>query len=98
SNPYEEHVFVDPVAGFTGLIDFGDAYVSHPALDLRRWNHPADREALLAGYQEAGAVSDAWLAVWRALMIVADVTTMVQRSERAAEARRDLESLLADVE
>lgn len=98
SNPYEEHVFVDPARGaFSGLIDFGDAYVSHPALDVRRWNRPADRTALLAGYQEAGPVGDAWLAVWRALMIVADVNTMVQNPAHADEARQDLADLLAEI-
>ena len=98
SNPYEEHMFVDPDTGaFTGLIDFGDAYISHPALEIRRWNRPADRDAILAGYQEAGPVGDDWLAVWRALMVVADVDTMVRLPERAGEARRDLESLLAEL-
>ena len=98
SNPYEEHVFVDPARGvFAGVIDFGDAYVSHPALDLRRWNRPPDRDALLAGYEEAGAVGDAWMGVWRALMIVADVNTMVQAPQRADEARRDLAALLAEI-
>jgi phosphotransferase family enzyme len=29
------HVFTDEAGGFTGLIDVGDAYVAHPALDLR---------------------------------------------------------------
>jgi hygromycin-B 7''-O-kinase len=98
SNPYEEHMFVDPARGvFSGLIDFGDAYISHPALEIRRWNRPADRDAILAGYQEAGQVSDDWRAVWRALMIVADVDTMLRVPERAAEARRDLAALLADL-
>jgi len=98
SNPYEEHTFVDPVTGaFTGLIDFGDAYITHPAVEIRRWNRPADRDAILAGYQEAGRVSDDWLAVWRALMIVADVDTMVRAPERADSARQDLETLLADL-
>lgn len=98
SNPFEEHVFVDPERGaFSGLIDFGDAYISHPALDLRRWNRPDDREAILAGYQEAGAVSDQWLSVCRALMLVADVTTIVQAPERADEAQRDLDALLDEL-
>ncbi len=44
SNPGPEHVFVDPqTRQLTGLIDFGDAYFSHPALDLRRWPRPIDR-------------------------------------------------------
>lgn len=98
SNPFEEHTFVDPETGtFTGLIDFGDAYISHPALEIRRWNHPDDRDAILAGYQESGRVSDDWLAVWRALMIVADVDTMARVPERADAARQDLESLLSEL-
>lgn len=97
SNPYEEHVFVDPRGGgFTGLIDFGDAYISHPALDFRRWNRPDDRQALLAGYQETGSVSEAWLRVWGALMIVADVNTILQAPERRDDAQRDLAALLAE--
>ena len=98
SNPYEEHTFVDPGTGvFTGLIDFGDAVISHPALEIRRWNQPADRNAILTGYQESGRVSDDWLAVWRALMIVADVDTMVRAPERAESARQDLELLLSEL-
>ncbi len=98
SNPFEEHTFVDPELGvFTGLIDFGDAYVSHPALEIRRWNQPSDRDAILTGYQEEGRVSDDWLAVWRALMIVADVDTMLRVPERAEFARLDLAALLAEV-
>jgi len=97
SNPYEEHTFVDAESGgFTGLIDFGDAYISHPALEIRRWNQPADRDAILTGYQELEQVSDDWLAVWRALMIVADVDTMVRDPKRAASARQDLEALLSE--
>jgi hygromycin-B 7''-O-kinase len=98
SNPYEEHTFVDPERGvFSGLIDFGDAYISHPALEIRRWNRPADRDAILAGYQAEGRVSDNWLAVWRVLMIVADVDTMLRVPERAEEARSDLTALLAEL-
>ena len=96
SNPYEEHMFVLPESGvFSGLIDFGDAYSGHPAFDLRRWNQPADREALLAGYGAEQAVDDDFMATWRALMLVADVNTIVQEPRRAAGARRDLEQLLA---
>ncbi|MBV9898590.1 MAG: aminoglycoside phosphotransferase family protein [Chloroflexi bacterium] len=51
SNPGPEHVFLDPnTLGFTGIIDFGDAYLSHPALDFRRWAQPNDRAALMQGY------------------------------------------------
>ncbi len=98
SNPYLEHVFVDPErATYSGLIDFGDAYISHPALDMRRWNRPADREALLQGYTSEQPVSDAFLATWRAVMILGDVVTITYYPERAAEAEQDLLTLLAQV-
>jgi hygromycin-B 7''-O-kinase len=43
SNPGPTHVFTDSASMFTGLIDFGDAYASHPALDLHSWPDPKDR-------------------------------------------------------
>ncbi|HET9060353.1 MAG TPA: aminoglycoside phosphotransferase family protein [Acidimicrobiales bacterium] len=50
SNPGPEHTFVDPCSGaFTGLIDFGDAYRSHPAFDFRPWVG-GDAAAVLEGY------------------------------------------------
>lgn len=95
SNPYLEHVFVYPEDGqYSGLIDFGDAYLSHPALDMRRWNQIADREALLQGYTSERPASDAFLATWRAVMILGDVTAIAYYPERAAEAQRDLQLLL----
>jgi hygromycin-B 7''-O-kinase len=98
SNPYLEHVFVHPESGaYAGLIDFGDAYISHPAFDMRRWNHPTDREALLAGYTAEGPVNDAFLATWRAVMILGDAITIAYYPERAAEAEQDLLALLAEV-
>jgi len=98
SNPYFEHVFVRPQSGgYSGLIDFGDAYISHPAFDMRRWNRPADREALLQGYTSQRPVSDAFLETWRAVMILGDVVTIAYYPERAAEAEQDLLQLLAQV-
>src|SRR5262249_23215963 len=98
SNPYLEHVFVHPENdAYTGLIDFGDAYISHPAFDMRRWNRPADREALLQGYTSQQPVSDTFLATWRAIMILGDVVTIAYYPERAAEAEQDLLALLAQV-
>lgn len=98
SNPYLEHVFVDPETGtYAGLIDFGDAYISHPAFDLRRWNRPADREALLQGYTSEQPASDAFLATWRAVTILGDVVTIAYYPERMADAEQDLLALLAQV-
>ena len=101
SNPYREHVFVDPVTGrFVGLIDFGDAYISHPAFDLRRWHLPAERNALLAGYTADQPVSDAFRAVWRAVMILIDATALVHATldlAHAASVEEDLAALLAEL-
>jgi aminoglycoside phosphotransferase len=74
SNPAAEHTFADPLTeSYTGTIDFGDAYISHPALDLRRWRDPADRTALLEGYTAEHAVDDSFLAVWRVTQVLADM-------------------------
>jgi len=96
SNPYLEHTFVDPQAHtYLGTIDFGDAYLSHPAFDLRRWNRPAEREALLRGYTAEAPVSAAFMATWQAVMILGDVIVMAYYPERAAQAADDLQQLLA---
>jgi hygromycin-B 7''-O-kinase len=102
SNPYREHVFGQPATGvFTGVIDFGDAYVSHPAFDLRRWHRPAERAALLAGYTAAGPVSAAFLAVHRAVLILYQATLLVAYGAddpRTAGIADDLPQLLAELE
>ena len=65
SNPGPEHVFVDTEAGsLVGIIDFGDAYFSHPANDLRRWLSPDDRSALLSGYRENAPLDETFDAIW----------------------------------
>lgn len=76
SNPGPTHTFVDSGTGaLTGLIDFGDAYVGHPAHDLVRWPDAGDRDALLQGYAAAGSgwVDETFLVVWRVLSIAADL-------------------------
>jgi aminoglycoside phosphotransferase (APT) family kinase protein len=98
SNPGPEHTFVDPaMQTYTGTIDFGDAYISHPALDLRRWKDPADREALLAGYLSAGSVDEAFMAVWRVTQIwadmVASITAPAHREAAHAHLRQTLNTL-----
>lgn len=98
SNPYLEHVFVYPESGtYAGLIDFGDAYISHPAFEMRRWNRPTEREALLHGYTSEQPVTDAFLSTWRAVMILGDVVTIAYYPERAAEAEQDVLALLAQL-
>jgi aminoglycoside phosphotransferase (APT) family kinase protein len=98
SNPGPEHTFADPVAHtYTGSIDFGDAYISHPALDLRRWKDPADREALLAGYLAAGPVDETFTRVWRVTQVWADMaaiaTAPVYRDAAHAHLQRMLDSV-----
>jgi hygromycin-B 7''-O-kinase len=94
SNPGPEHVFVDPVTlRLTGVIDFGDAYLSHPALDLRRWGQPADREAVIAGYSAAGMpLSESFHANWRAISVAALMQDFATRPSRRSES---LDALLA---
>lgn len=95
SNPGPEHVFVDPDSHeFRGIIDFGDAYISHPALDFRRWTSPAEREAVLRGYGASSPLSDAFMATCRAVFIAGLLGTMVRTPARAADAMADLSSLL----
>jgi len=65
SNPGRTHTFVEATTGrFTGLIDFGDAYISHPAWDLWRWNLPEDRKAVLSGYTADRPVGPEWMETW----------------------------------
>ncbi len=85
SNPGPEHTFADVVTQiYTGTIDFGDAYISHPALDLRRWKDPADREALLEGYLAAGPVDATFMTVWRVTQVWANLVAIA-----TAPAHRD---------
>ena len=95
SNPYLEHVFVDAETGhFSGLIDFGDAFISHPACDLRRWTRPEDREALLEGYTADGPVSETFLATWRVLGIFTNAMVMAYYAEHAPERSAEAKALL----
>ncbi len=86
SNPGPEHVFVDPDTGrFTGLIDFADAYRSHPALDLRTWRDPGDAADLLAGYQSLLDLPGSFDEVRRTGLII----TELARAARGAQSRDD---------
>jgi aminoglycoside phosphotransferase (APT) family kinase protein len=96
SNPGPEHTFVDPQSGrFSGLIDFGDAYISHPAFDLRRWAGAAHREHLFAGYTAEGPVGPGFTAVWHAVQMLSAAATAAAGGADAAAAAEDLHRLLA---
>ena len=53
ANPSATHTFVKSNNRFSGLIDFGDAYISHPVFDIRRWAL-SDRKPLIKGYMSSG--------------------------------------------
>ena len=63
-NPATTHTFVgEETHKYTGLIDFGDAYIGHPIFDFWRWG-VEDREQLLKGYTAAAPVSDEFTAIF----------------------------------
>ncbi len=98
SNPGPEHTFVDPDTGkLTGIIDFGDAYFSHPVNDLRRYRSPADRAAVLAGYLEGGAVDDDFMATWRVACAQSDITAIALSPELQAAAAAELDQILSEI-
>jgi hypothetical protein len=93
SNPGPVHTFVRPdTLAFVGLIDFVDAYISHPALDWR-WPTHADRVALLHGYCDETPATDEFLDAWRAGLVLGDMLALATRPEarpQALERLRDL--------
>jgi hygromycin-B 7''-O-kinase len=90
SNPGPTHVFIDPGGRFTGLIDFGDAYRSHPALDLRAWPDPADRLLLREAYLDGARADAEFDTVWTVAMIYADLTAVARHPGLAGRAVDDL--------
>ena len=102
SNPGATHAFVDPDSGrFVGLIDFGDAYASHPALDLHRWPDPADRIHLRDAYLDGATPDATWHRMWTLAMIHTDLAVIAADSPHAKSlhdlAVEDLAIRLADV-
>ena len=63
SNPYKEHTFINDDKTYSGIIDFGDAYMSHPVNDMRRWNFN-ERRHLLSGYTSIGTIGDDFMPMW----------------------------------
>ena len=94
SNPGPVHTFVRPdTLDFVGLIDFGDAYISHPALDWR-WPTHADRVALLHGYCDETPATDEFMAAWRAALVLSDMSALATRPETRPQALERLHDLL----
>jgi hygromycin-B 7''-O-kinase len=93
SNPGPVHTFVHPdTLEFVCLIDFGDAYISHPALDWR-WPTHADRVALLHGYCDDTPVTDEFMAMWRAALVLSDMSALATRPESRPQTLERLHDL-----
>jgi aminoglycoside phosphotransferase (APT) family kinase protein len=98
SNPWHEHTFVDPATGnFSGLIDFGDAYISHPALDLRRWRTREERTALLEGYMRQQPVDEVFMKTWLVAQVAGDLTAIAQQPTLGTVAQADVVRLLPEL-
>lgn len=95
SNPGSEHAFVDAHSGrLAGIIDFGDAYFSHPVHDLRRLRCPADRAAVHAGYVADAALSLNFEQTWRVACVLAAMLAVVHNPECRAAALDELCALV----
>ncbi|MFD0680013.1 MULTISPECIES: phosphotransferase family protein [unclassified Paenibacillus] len=92
ANPATTHTFVDPDTGeYTGTIDFGDAYISHPIFDLRKWGI-AERESLLSGYISEQPIGVDFKRVWNVVEIL---DTMIESHSRGELSVAFIEVLLA---
>lgn len=70
ANPYIPHVFVnEKTHKYTGIIDFGDAYIGHPILDMWYWNVKS-RKMLLTGYVSKKPVSDSFNKIFDIVNII----------------------------
>ena len=95
SNPGPEHTFVDAARGsFTGLIDFGDAYRSHPAFDLRPWSGEGDAEAVFDGYRSVGPLSPGFEEMWRTVLVIGELGRAARSRRAPDELRASLDRLL----
>ena len=95
SNPGPEHTFVDPATGaFSGLIDFGDAYRSHPAFDLRPWTDPEDASAVLDGYRSSGPLPPHFEHVLLTVLVVAALSRAARGKITPGELEASLHHLL----
>lgn len=95
SNPGPEHVFVDAVSGrLTGSIDFGDAYISHPVHDLRRWRCPQDRQDIWDGYVSGAPVNESFQQTWRVACALTDMLAIARAPHCRKAAVEELSRIL----
>jgi len=72
-NPYTPHVFVDErTHKYSGIIDFGDAYIGHPIFDMWYWNAKS-RKVLLKGYTSEKPVSVAFQVIFDAVDTISGI-------------------------
>lgn len=70
-NPYICHTFADEnTHKYTGVIDFGDAYIGHPIFDMWYWKVES-RKILLSGYTAEKPVSEAFQKIFDTLNVLA---------------------------
>jgi len=98
SNPSPTHVFVDSDTGrLTGLIDFGDSYAGHPALDLHRWPDPHDRVMLHHAYLDGAVPTLEFHQIWTIAMTHTDLAVIAHASPHTDAAVADLAVRLDDL-
>jgi hygromycin-B 7''-O-kinase len=99
SNPGPEHVFVFPETGqLSGIIDFGDAYFSHPVHDLRRFRSPQDRNAVFAGYINDSPVSKNFVQTWRVAQILTDMIAIIRNPDCSDAAKEELDQVILEIQ
>lgn len=95
SNPGPEHCFVDSESStFSGLIDFGDAYRSHPALDLSSRVSLEDSRHMLSGYRSLGPLHQDFDAVWRAGLLLTELKLAARGAREVEEVAGFISELL----
>ena len=95
SNPGPTHTFVDPEnQKLTGIIDFGDAYISHPSNDLRRFPDPKDRSILFKGYNSLKKVDDDFMSVWIINQLITDFNNINNNNEYQTDSENEIEYFL----
>jgi len=78
-NPYIPHVFVnEKTHAYSGIIDFGDAYIGHPIFDMWYWK-AASREILLRGYTSEKPVTAAFQFIFDTASKIAGIVNNLTR-------------------
>ena len=97
SNPALSHTFVDPESHtLTGLIDLGDAYISHPSNDLRRCLNPLDRQAIFSGYNTLRQADDAFMSVWIVNQLLSDFICIAHDNEFRPDAVKEVDEIVSN--